>query len=305
MAEGIPVYQVLSEGTRRLEAAGVDEARVNVELLLSHVLQTTRLRLLLESQRPLSSAEATALEHLLQQRALRRPLQHLIGTAPFLEHAIEVTPDVLIPRPETEVLVQHALERARERRVPTLRILDFATGSGCIAIALAHALPTARIDALDISGAALDVARRNAVRHGCAERIQFHIGDGFEALSNSGLKPGTQGLFDFVVTNPPYIPSGDIAGLDAEVRDHDPRLALDGGDDGLDFYRRLARESVLWLKEGGVLLAEYGDGQGPVVARLFEATGAWWKTRLEKDLSDRERIIIVERANRPVANAGR
>lgn len=304
MADGIPVYQVLSEGTRRLEAAGIDEARVTVELLLSHVLQTTRLRLLLDSQRRLSGPEADSLERLLHQRALRRPLQHLIGTAPFLEHTIEVTSDVLIPRPETEVLVQHALERAKVRREPTLRLLDFATGSGCIAIALAHALPSAQVDALDISPAALAVARRNAARNGCADRIHFHLGDGFEALVASGMQPGQHGLFDFVVTNPPYIPSGDIAGLDPEVRDHDPRLALDGGGDGLDFYRRLARDAGRWLKEGGTLLAEYGDGQGPAVARLFEAAGAWWKTQLEKDLSDRERIIIVERANRPVADAG-
>lgn len=287
MAEGIPVFQALAEGARRLRQAGIEEARVNVELLLCHVLGTTRLRLLLDSQRPLSGAEAAALEELLQQRCLRRPLQHLIGTAPFLVHTIEVTPDVLIPRPETEVLVQEALACAKTRPTAELRVLDFATGSGCIAIALAAKSPTTRVVALDVSTEALAMARQNAAHNKVMERLEFRHGDGFAAM-----KSGER--FDLIVSNPPYIASAEIETLQPEVRDHDPRGALDGGADGLDFYRRLAAEAGDFLQPHGKLMLEFGEGQAEAIRTILSAAG-WSVEAIHPDYTQRLRYLVAHR----------
>jgi release factor glutamine methyltransferase len=204
-----------------------------------------------------------------------------------------VTRDVLVPRPETETLASLAIDRARALGDGPLRILDFGTGSGCLAIALASRLPAAMVDAIDISPAALEVARDNATRAGVADRIRFLEGDGFAALP-TGESGGDRedGGIDLIVSNPQYIPTAVITGLDPEVRDHDPRMALDGGEDGLDFYRRLAAEASGRLRPRGWLLAEFGDGQGPAIRDLMTGAG-WGPSRLEKDLSGRERVIIA------------
>lgn len=288
--------EAIDSATQVLATAGVPGARVDAELLLAEILGCSRPALWLDARRLLTPEQEARLEAWVTQRARRVPLQHLTGRAPFLNWMLRVSPAVLVPRPETEVLALRAgeilrgLALAEPARV--LRVLDFATGSGCLALALAAADPRAEVHALDVSASALEVARDNAVQLGLAPRIEFHRGDGFAAL-RSGLGR-TPGPFDLLVTNPPYIPTAEVETLEPEVREHDPRLALDGGADGLDFYRRLAREAPEWLNPGAWLLAEFGDGQGPSI-QMLHATPAWESVSTEPDLTGRDRILRARR----------
>ena len=272
-----------------LASKGVESPRLQVELLHAHLLKVPRLRLYLDLDREVSQAESRQLEALVQRRAERVPLQHLVGTVSFNGLELEVSGDVLIPRPETEILAQLAVQRLSALKKSAPVALDFGSGSGCLAIALAVGVPGVTVRAIDCSEAALAVARRNAQRHGVADRIRFHHGDGFAAL------PETTQSFDLLVSNPPYISSDEIATLDPEVRDHDPRLALDGGEDGLDFYRRLAAEAPGFLQPGAPVLLEFGDGQENDLRRLFSGSG-WMFEAIENDLSGRPRIVIARRA---------
>jgi release factor glutamine methyltransferase len=226
---------------------------------------------------------------LVKRRSERVPLQHLVGSVSFNGLELDVNGDVLIPRPETEILSQLAVRRLSSLKKPAPIALDFGSGSGCLAISLAVGVPGAMVHAIDCSDAAIAVARRNAQRHGVADLIQFHLGDGFAAL------PRMTQPFDLLVSNPPYISTGEIETLDPEVRDHDPRLALDGGVDGLDFYRRLAAEAPAFLQPGAPVLLEFGDGQEDDLRRLFSAPG-WVFETIENDLSGRPRIVIARRA---------
>ena len=272
-----------------LAGKGVESPRLQVELLLAHLLRLPRLKLYLDLDREVSQAESSQLEALVQRRAERVPLQHLLGSVSFNGLELEVNGDVLIPRPETEILSQLAVQRLSTVKKSAPVALDFGSGSGCLGIALAVGVPDAMVHAIDCSEAAIAVARRNAQRHGVAERIRFHHGDGFAAL------PHATEPFDLLVSNPPYIPTGEIATLDPEVRDYDPRLALDGGADGSDFYRRLAVEAPHFLQPGAPVLLEFGDGQEDELRRLFSESG-WVFEAIENDLSDRPRIIIARRA---------
>ena len=281
--------------TRRLEFARVPSADVEAEHLVAEVLGCSRPMLWMESQRLLEPAEMERLQDWLTRREQRVPLQHLSGLAPFLDWMFRVSPAVLVPRPETEGLARRAMEVlvAREQAAPgrPQRVLDFATGSGCLAVSIAKRHPQACVTALDISAPALKIARTNAADLLVANRIDFREGDGFAAL---GEGPLPHARFDLIVSNPPYLPTAEIASLEPEVRDHDPRLALDGGADGLDFYRRLAREAPAWLVPDGLLLAEFGDGQGPDILALFR-TGDWDALGCEPDLAGRDRLLVARR----------
>jgi len=284
------VLEIIQRSTEYLAARGVDSARLNAELILSHVLGKPRLRLYLDFDQEVPDPDRTKAREWVRRRGQRVPLQHLTGTAAFLGHELRVGPAVLIPRPETEVLAQAAIRILQvQNGAPPQKVLDFGTGSGCLAIAMAAAMPSVEVHALDISAAALEVARVNARQAG-VDRIRFHAGDGFEALN--AAEDLRRGSLDLLVSNPPYIATGDIATLDPEVRDHDPRAALDGGPDGLDFYRRLSVESPPWLKPRALAALELGDGQAPEVQRLFRA-GGWQVESVEKDLSGTDRILIV------------
>jgi len=284
------VLEIIQRSTEYLSVRGVESARLNAELILAHVLGMPRLRLYLEFDQAVGVNETARARELVRRRGQREPLQHLTGTAAFLGHELLVSPEVLIPRPETELLAQMAIQRLQTAGGSSpARVLDFGTGSGCLAIAIAAALPSVEVHALDISTAALDLARRNAQRSGSG-RIRFHAGDGFRALA-PGCGIPSSGL-DLLVSNPPYIPTGDLATLQPEVRDHDPRQALDGGADGLDFYRRLAAEAGSWLKPGAPMLLEFGDGQAAPLEALFQSAG-WQLVSIEKDLSGTERVLIV------------
>lgn len=281
------VLEVIQRSAEFLERKGVDSPRLQSELLLAKVLGLRRLDLYLKFDRTLSDAELESTRALVKRRGEREPLQHILGTACFCGLDFKVNRSVLVPRPETETLASRALDNLSSFNRQPATVLDFGTGSGCLAIYLAAKAPAADVTALDVSPEALAVARANAEIHGVARRIQFVCGDGFAAL------PGGS-AYDLIVTNPPYIPSGDIAALQPEVRDADPHLALDGGADGLDFYRRLAREAGDFLRPGGRLMAEFGDGQAPAVRALFEERG-WRIEAIENDLAGKPRLFVAVR----------
>lgn len=279
------VLEVIQRSADFLARKGVETPRLQIELLLAHVLQMPRMKLYLNFERVLAEAELETLRGLVKRRAEREPLQHIVGSTSFCGFEIAVNSAVLVPRPETELLAEQAWQFVAGLGERASTVLDFGTGSGCVAIAMAAKCPGCIVHAVDISEAALAVAKQNATRHGLAERIRFHAGDGFAALP-AGLQ------FDLLVSNPPYIPSAEISQLQPEVRDHDPVVALDGGPDGLDFYRRLAAQSGAWLKAGGRLMLELGDGQAAPVSALLTPHG-WLVARVEKDYSGRERILIA------------
>lgn len=279
----VTVLEVIQRSTEFLTRKGVDSPRLQVELLLAHVLKMARMKLYLNFDRVLSEPELEILRGLVKRRAEREPLQHIVGFTSFCGFEFQVNRNVLIPRPETELLAERAWKFLEGREEPT--VLDFGTGSGCLAITIALKAPAATVHAVDVSEAALAVARENSVRLGAGERVVFHAGDGFSALSRDLM-------FDLLVSNPPYIASAEIPTLEPEVRDFDPMLALDGGADGLDFYRRLATEGRARLRVGGKLMVEFGAGQHGDVSRLFTNEG-WTVEAVEKDYAGLERILIA------------
>lgn len=284
------VLEVIQRSSEYLARKGVESPRLQIELILAHLLQMPRLKLYLNFNRLLTTTELDALRGLVQRRAAREPVQHILGSTSFCGLEMAVTPEVLVPRPETELLAERAWEFLKQCEASGQapgRVLDFGTGSGCLAIALAVQVPQAQVSALDISETALQVARQNALRHGVEGRIQFHAGDGFAALP-----AGSE--FDLLVSNPPYIPSAEIGHLEPEVRGHDPHTALDGGRDGLDFYRRLAVEAPTFLAPGGRLMLEFGDGQEEALRQILSEP-TWVIDAVAKDYSKRPRILIAHR----------
>jgi release factor glutamine methyltransferase len=233
----------------------------------------------------LTPAETDALREFIKRRATREPLQHIVGSTSFCGHEILVNRKVLVPRPETELLAELGWNFLTTRHSPLVIALDFCTGSGCIAIALAAKCPNTKIVATDISADALALAKENAAKNNFAEQIEFLQGDDFTALPT-----GKQ--FDLIVSNPPYIASAEIETLEPEVRDFDPHLALDGGMDGLDFYRMLAAEAKSFLKSDGKIMLEFGDGQAAAIKKIFESE-MWIVEAVKEDYSQRARILIA------------
>ncbi len=279
------VLEVIQRSTDFLQRKQVDSSRLQAELLLAHVLKMPRLKLYLNFERALKPDEEQTMRELVQRRGKREPLQHLVGTVNFCGYELEVNRDVLIPRPETEHLAELSWTYLNGLPEGELRALDLGTGSGCLPIAIAVKCPKVTLDTVDISAAASAVAKRNAEKHQVTARVHFLEGDLFEPVK-AGQK------YHLIVSNPPYIEAAEIETLEPEVKDFDPRLALDGGADGLEFYRRLAAEGKAWLASGGRLMAEFGEGQGPAIQKIFEDNG-WTVHALEKDLSGRERFVIA------------
>lgn len=281
------VLEVIQRSAEFLSRKGVDSPRLQVELLLAHVLRLPRLQLYLNFERALTPGELDPLRELVRRRAAREPLQYLVGSVDFCGLEFIVTPDVLIPRPETELLAEKAWKHLDQ--LPAVAaapvVLDFGAGSGCLAVTLATHHPGAVIHAVDLSAPALEIARANAARHGVGHRLRFHLGDGLAPLP-------ADARFDLIVANPPYIPTGEIPGLQPEVRDHEPRQALDGGADGLDFIRRLASEAPGRLRDGGRLMLEFGDGQEQAVEALFRTAG-WSEVAVDNDLTARPRMLVA------------
>jgi release factor glutamine methyltransferase len=277
----VTVAEALREGSSRLRAAGVADSRLDAELLLRHVLGWDAARLIASALDTLPEAAAAAYMALVEQRANRRPLQHLTGVQSFWRHDFLVTPDVLIPRPETELLVECALEVLRGVTAPT--VVDVGTGSGCIAISLALERPDAAVWALDISPPALAVAAENARRLGA--RVRLVESD----LLERGPGAGTA---DAVVSNPPYVDPAEIPGLMPEVRDHEPRAALHAPEGRQALYARLARQAARVLKPSGVLAVEIGRGMEPDVRQAFTAEGLEVGS-VRADLQGIPRVVIA------------
>lgn len=281
------VLETIQRSAEFLAKKGVESPRLQAELLLAHVLKLPRMKLYLNFERALSPTEVGMLRELVKRRGQREPLQHIVGSTSFCGFEIAVNRQVLVPRPETEILAEMGWQFLARLNSHSSAALDFGTGSGCIAIAIAAKCPQASVTALDISAEALAVARQNLAHHGLTERVQVFHGNGFATL------PADK-RFDLIVSNPPYIPTADIETLEPEVRDFDPRPALDGGVDGLDCIRQLAREAAVFLAPGGCLMLEFGDGQAEAIRDIF-ARQNWIVEAVREDYSQRARFLIARR----------
>ena len=275
------VLDLLRWTTDHFASRGIDTPRLDAEVLLAYALECDRLSLYLEYEKPVEEPERAQFRELVQRRADERiPVALLTGTREFWSLSFEVTPDVLVPRPETETLVTAALERLPDAEAE-LRVLDVGTGSGAVALALASERPKARVVATDISAAALAVAGRNAERLGLADRVVFAEGDLFEPLAGE--------RFDLVISNPPYIGRGEAESLAPELR-HEPESALYAGADGLEVLRRLVAEASDHLEAGGVLALEIDPRQAPALLQLCTDAGLR-DVRVHRDLAGRERAV--------------
>lgn len=284
----VEVRAALRAALAHLEECNVPSAPLAAELLLMHVVQRDRTWLYAHPESELSAEAATAYTELIERRSEGVPTQYLTGRQEFWGLEFQVGPGVLIPRPETEHVIEVALERLGARRTEPLRIADVGTGSGCIAVALAHELPRAEIVATDISSTALDYAQRNAARHNVSDRIQFLESDLLEAAMEG---PGrAESRFDLIVSNPPYVGRNDAASLPREVREHEPAEALFAGDDGLEIYPALIDEAARKLATTGILVLEIGYNGAQYVGSLLCAPD-WYDLCVTRDLAGIERVI--------------
>ncbi len=261
-------------------ARGIENPRLDAELLVAHALKIDRMRVILDAARPLEGAELSALRDLVKRRRAFEPIAYLRGEREFYGLKFRVDRRVLVPRPDTETLVDIALARSAHVSM-SMRLLDLCTGSGCVAITMARQRPTSRVSATDLSPDALAVARDNALRLG-AYNIAFYMGDLFAPLAGQ--------RFDVVTANPPYIPTAEIATLMPDVRDYEPRLALDGGTDGLDLVRRIVDEAPEHLERGGLLALEIGAGEAPEAASMLTQRG-FDEVRVDRDIAKIERVV--------------
>jgi len=280
------IAAAVERGRALLASVGIEAASLEACVLFEHAAGCDRAALLARGREPVEPGAAQRYARLLEERSRRIPLAYLTGEREFWSLRLRVDSRVLVPRPETETLVEAALERLG----PGARIADIGTGSGAVAIALASELRDATLHATDRSAAALEVARANAAEHGFALRIEFLLGD---LLAPLAALPGP---LDALVSNPPYIPTADLAGLQPEVRDFEPRAALDGGAGGLDLIGLLVAGAPRLLRPGGWLLLEIGAGQADAVQRLAQTTGCYTEISIRRDLAGIERVIAARRA---------
>ncbi|MEI6075816.1 MAG: peptide chain release factor N(5)-glutamine methyltransferase [Verrucomicrobiota bacterium] len=301
------VLEAIQKSADFLAKKGVTSSRLNAELLLAHLLQMPRMKLYLNFDRVLAAAETDALRALIKRRGQREPLQHITGSTSFCGLEIIVNRHALVPRPETELLAELGWQYLLALNPTPVTVLDFGTGTGCIALAIAAKCPAARITALDVSPEALELARENTLKNQVAQQIEFLPGDGFAVLaewcgrpqgpepnSRNGLPGISLPQFDLIVSNPPYIASAEISTLEPEVRDFDPSLALDGGVDGLEFYRRLAVGTRPFLKPAGKIMLEFGDGQAEAIKKILTDEN-WIVEAVREDYSHRARILVARR----------
>lgn len=268
----------------------IDSPRSTAEILLGHALGLARIDLYLRHDQPLTDHELARFKPLVQRRARREPVAYIVGEKEFWGMALAVAPGVLIPRPETECLVETVLEKTLPTKGGTpRRVLELGVGSGAIVLALAKERPENRYVGIDRSAATLNLARRNARRHGLADRIALAAGDWFRAL-----RPDGKG-FDLIVSNPPYIASGVLSTLAPEIARYEPALALDGGDEGLDAVALILSQAPAHLGPGGHLVLEIGYDQADAVRRLAEATGAYGDVNVRRDYSGHDRVVHLRR----------
>ena len=284
-AEAWTIQRVLEWTAQHLAKHGSESPRLDAEILLAHAKKCRRIQLYTNYDEVLSDAVRGQMRELVQRRARREPVAYLVGHREFFSLDFRVTPDVLIPRPDTETLVMEAIGVAKSLAAPA--ILDLCTGSGCIAVSLAKQLPMAALTAVDVSPAALAVARDNAEKHGVADRLSLLEGDLFQPLP-AGKR------FDVLASNPPYVSRGDLESLEDDVRKYEPRLALDGGQDGLDVIRPLIGEAPNRLQPGGWLFVELSPEQAPAVLQLAEQTGRYRSAEILKDLAGKPRVLKAQ-----------
>jgi release factor glutamine methyltransferase len=285
----IELNALIADARRRFRAAGVphDEAALDARLLAEHVLHWDSGRLLTHGDEPASTDFQREYDALVARRSKREPLAYITGCREFWNLSIEVSPAVLIPRPETELLIEASLEQFA--RTQAVRILDVCTGSGCVAVGLGREFPHASLVASDISKDALKVARRNAVRHGLGSRVRWICAD---------LLTGISGPFDLIVANPPYVPTLDAPGLQPEVREFEPAGALFAGEDGLKIVRRLVGDAGAALGDDGILIFEFGAGQDAAVEAAVAGAPSLTLLDVKRDLQDIPRAAVVQRCGR-------
>lgn len=280
MAQDWTIQQLLSWTTRYFQDRGIAAARLEAEILLAYVLSQDRVFLYTHFDAPVNQDEREKFRAVIRRRVRREPLAYIIGQREFMSLSFLVSPEVLIPRPETELLVENAISWCGDR---DLCICDMGTGSGAIAVSLAYYLPAGRFVAVDISSTALDIARRNAERHGV--NVEFYCSDLLNDLDH-------QREFDLITANLPYIPQEEYLSLPEDVRGFEPRLALLAGGDGLDVYRRFLPQAMERLKTGGCLMLEIGAKQGNAALNLTREFGV---SRLAADLAGRDRLLIIRK----------
>jgi release factor glutamine methyltransferase len=284
------IQKLMTWVTEYLTQKGVDAPRLSAELLLSHVLGLKRIELYTQYNKVVAQEHLDRLRDLVKRAGLHEPVAYLVGRTEFYSLEFEVTPDCLIPRPETELLVQRSIELLRKRTAPH-SICDLCTGCGVIAVAIAKNVPDAKVVATDIAEPALAVAARNVEKHALQERVELRHGDLFDPLV-----PRLD-QFDLIACNPPYVSGPEYEALDKNVKDYEPRIALYAGPDGLDVYRRLVEKVDPFLKPDGLLLLEIGYTQGPAVRDLLQPTGLFARIRIDKDLQGHDRVVIAARGD--------
>lgn len=283
---------------------GIEQPRLEAELLLAHTLGMPRIDLYLHYEREVDEDGRVRFRDLVRRRARREPARYLVGACEFMSLAFKVTPDCLIPRPETELLVEEVLDRAGAKRDPKLTdaaeaapaaptnvtVIDLCTGGGCVAVSVAVHLAGSRVVAADLSPAALAVARENAQAHGVADRITFLEGDLFEPLDAADAEPA-----DFLVANPPYVAEAEWDGLAPEIRQHEPRAALVAGPEGTEVIARVLKGAPAYLRAGGTLLVEIGASQGGAVAEMASAVRGLGEVEVRKDYAGLDRMLVARR----------
>ena len=283
----VSIAEAIREAAQILRQGGVPDARREAGSLLEHVIERDRTFIITHAEDLITREKQQSFRECVARRAEGEPLQYITGRQAFFGLDFEVTKDVLIPRPETELLVETALTLV-DKGTAAPYICDVGTGSGCIAVALLHENQRATAVGIDLSIEGIQVARRNAVRHSVAARVSFLVADCLSALGRG--KP----MFDLVVSNPPYVAASALDGLQREVRDHEPRLALTPGVDGLTIIRRLLVDSVAFVKTGGHLLMEIGFDQGEAVERLIDRT-SWKLLGIHEDLQGIPRVLVLQK----------
>ena len=296
------IQKLLNWMTEYYTEKGIDAPRLSAELLLSHVLTMERIELYTQFDKLVDKDQLDILHDLVERAGRHEPVAYLVGKTEFYSLQLEVCPDCMIPRPETELLVERAIEFLRTRTGPQF-VCDLCTGCGCIAVAIAKNYPDAKIVATDICDAALNIAAKNIEKYKLKDRITLLCGDLFEPIvpQLDVEKPVRHSLgdggFDLIVCNPPYVSASEFEKLDKSVKDYEPRLALLAGVDGLDVYRRIIDKADQFLKSDAALMLEIGFTQGPAIKKLLEQTGTFAEIKIERDFNDNDRVVTALRTS--------
>ena len=286
------IQKLLNWTTEYFTDKGIDSPRLSAELLLCYVLTTERIKLYTQFDKPVAKQHLDRLHELVKRCAEYEPLAYITGKTEFYSLQLNITTDCMIPRPETELLVERAVEFLRTRKTQQF-VCDLCTGCGCIAVAIALNYPDAGIIATDISGAALKTAAINVEKYHLDDRIKLLCGDLFDPV----IPQLDTGKFDLIVCNPPYVSTAEFQALDKTIKDHEPKLALFAGVDGLDIYRRIVEKVYDFLKPDAALMLEIGYSQGQAVRELLEQTGCFTETKIEKDFHNNDRIVTARKTS--------